>query len=119
MNLTSDGKRMLGWAQKNSSAEEHKEIFPPIDKSVSSYYEKREEAESLLYEYDFEDFQQIKAWMEELWAGEPIMKEIGVISAVSAMKYKKDGKKQEIGSGSIAPSASDAEHEIPEYVYIF
>lgn len=119
MSLTSDGKRMLDWAQKNNSLEECRAVFAPIDKSITSYYEKRKEQESLLYEYDIEEFPQVKACLEELWQEESVMKEMILISSVSAMKHKPDEKKEETGLEEAASAVSDEEFEIPEYVYIF
>lgn len=119
MSLTSDGKRMLDWAQKNNSPEERRAVFTPIDDSIMSYYEKRGEQESLIYEYDFEEFPQIKACLEELWQGESVMKEMALISSVSAMKHKPAEQKDDTGLKMAPSTVSDGEVEIPEYVYVF
>lgn len=119
MSLTSDGKRMLDWAQNNYSTEKRREVFTPLDGSAPSYYEKRSEQETLIYEYDFDDFPQIKACLEELWQDEPVMKDMVLISSVSAMKYRLDEKSEQTEVNPIVSGTSDGEFEIPEYVYVF
>lgn len=120
MSLTSDGNRMLDWAQKNSSPEQRKAVFTPMDESVDSYYERREEQGALIYEYDASDFPQIKTSLEELWQGEEVMGEMILISSVSAMKHKPVLENEEQGGvKSAASNVSDREFEIPEYVYVF
>lgn len=118
MNLTSDGKRMLDWAQNNYSLEECRKVFTPIDESMPSYYEKRNEREALIYEFDFDDFPQIKACFEKLWQDDPVMQDMVLISAVSAMKHRPNEQKQTEVNPAFS-KASDGEFEIPEYVYVF
>ncbi len=120
MELTSDGKRMLAWAEKNSNSKERDRIFAPADDAADSYYEKREGQEPLLYEYDFEDFPQIKEQLLELWGGEPMMQEMALISAVSAMKHKPVPEEEQSGQTTQNDGMKqDGEFEIPEYVYVF
>ncbi len=120
MELTSDGKRMLAWAEKNSNPKERDRIFAPADDAADSYYEKREGQEPLLYEYDFEDFPQIKEQLQKMWVGEPAMQEISLISAVSAMKHKPAAEEEQPGQTTENDGIKhNEEFEIPEYVYVF
>lgn len=120
MELTSDGKRMLAWAEKNNTLGERDRIFAPADDSADSYYEKREGQEPLLYEFDFDDFLQIKDQLQKLWEGEPAMQEMALISAVSAMKHKPAAEEAQTGQTiDNAGAKPDGEFEIPEYVYVF
>lgn len=119
MSLTSDGKRMLNWAEQNCNLEEQRKVFTLMDSLAQTYYEKRPEEEIVLYEYDIEDFAQMKAELAAVWEEEQVMRDMVLISSVSFMKQKHIDRQDEKDLLKVGSGDENGEFEIPEYVYIF
>lgn len=117
MSLTSDGRRMLAWAEKGKNQQITERIFPGFEPFAESYYEKIVENENLVYEYGFETFAELKKQLDKMWQEEMIMEEAALISAVAAMKNKP--LEENMSQSAAVSGCQEGEFEIPEYVYVF
>ncbi len=115
--LTSDGERILKWAESSYSLLQEQQILTVIDREINSYWEERRTGQGIC-EYGFETPMQIKDQLEELWKNQDVMQEMVTVSMVSLMKAMPREQQEEllpVEDGSLKRQ----EVEIPDYVYIF
>lgn len=115
--LTSDGERILKWAESNYTLTSEQQILTRIDKDMESYWEERQPGQEICG-YGFETPVQIKEQLEELWKTQDVMQEMVTVSMVSLMKAKSKEQQEELLFVK-DDSISQQEIEIPDYVYIF